>query len=452
MKPFKNYILPLLLLLVFTSSKAQILYNRAFGTSNGDVANDIIITHENNYMMLGRHYKNLYLAKADTIGQLIWEKSYSADSILLYPSSICEIGDTSYVVAGNYQNEGFLLKVNANGDTLFHLIDSSILGENVSNLKQAPDGNLLALVSFSGNSIFNIVKFDDNLNVINSINNIMPAIKEIVVINNTIYILKRDSVNNLLLINNNFTQIDTISLQLKFPVYLRKSLDNSQLIIEGTFTSYLYSLRKRIFVDLIGNTELLCDSIDPIYDIFRPVKNNNDGIQVGYLFDSTWGRDIRLYFTDNCGQILHDTILYRRGSFGDPWRDEDVVKLLVDQNGNYIIFGQGEKGPLGDWDIFLWIYKQWDGFPTNVEESDKNKILSENTITIYPNPFNIGFTLTGLVEKSEIHIVDISGKLVHQSTSSSTSTTINTDNLVKGLYIVQVRGSQHIATLKVVKQ
>jgi len=453
MKPFKNYILPLLLLLVFNSSKAQILYNRAFGTSSGDAANDVIITHDDNYMMLGRHYKNLYLAKADTIGQLIWEKSYPADSILLYPSSICEIGDTSYVVAGNYQNEGFLLKVDVTGDTLFHLMDSAILGENISSLRQAPDGNLLALVSFSGNSIFSIVKFDNSFNVINSVNNIVPAVKGIEVIDNKIYLLKRDSLNNLLLVNNDFTQIDTITINVNYPDYLRFSFNKSQLVVEGTFTSWMYSSRKRIFTDLFGNVDLLCDSMYGLYRAdFKPVDNSSNWIYANYYYDSTWGQDIRLLFADSCGQILHDTILYRRGSFGDPWRDEDVIKLLVDQDGNYIIFGQGEKGPLGDWDIFLWIYKQWDGFPTNVEELDKNKILSENTISVYPNPFNIGFTLTGLIEKSEIHIVDISGKLVHQSTSSSTSTTINTNNLAKGLYIVQIKGSQHITTLKVVKQ
>ncbi|MBX2960691.1 MAG: T9SS type A sorting domain-containing protein [Flavobacteriales bacterium] len=445
---FAQAVLPLLLLLAFTCSKAQVIHNRAFGTSSGDAANDIIITHDNNYMMLGRHYKNLYLAKADTIGQLIWEKSYPADSILLYPSSICEIGDTSFVVAGNYQNEGFLLKVNAFGDTLFHLMDSAILGENVSNLRQAPDGNLLALVTHYG--IVSLLKFDNNLNVIARIDSLTPpSLRGIEIIGNKIYMVKINGIDNLLIIDNNLTDVDTVNIPLNILSYLRISLDSTQLIFEGTDTG----VRKLLYTDLLGNINSVCDTAFLLSKTdFKPVDNSSNWIYANYYYDSTWGQDIRLYFTDNCGQILHDTILYRRGSFGDPWRDEDVIKLLVDQNGNYIIFGQGEKGPLGDWDIFLWIYKQWDGFPTNVEELDKNKILSENTISVYPNPFNVGFTLAGLVEKSEIYIVDISGKLVHQSLSTSTSTTINTTNLAKGLYIVQVKGSQHVTTLKVVKQ
>lgn len=443
---FAQAVLPLLLLLVFTNSNAQILYNRAFGTSSGDAANDVIITHDDNYMMLGRHYKNLYLAKADTIGQLIWEKSYPTDSILLYPSSICEIGDTSYVIAGNYQNEGFLLKVDVTGDTLFHLIDSSILGENVSNLRQAPDGNLLALVTHYG--IVSLLKFDNNLNVIARIDSLTPpSLRGIEVINNTIYILKRENI--LLLVNNEFTQIDTLILPANIVSYMRTTFDFNQLVFEGTDTG----VRKLLYTDLLGSVNTVCDTSFLLSKTdFKPVDNFNNWIYVNYNYDSTWGRDIRLYFTDNCGQILHDTILYRRGSFGDPWRDEDVVKLLVDQNGNYVIFGRGEKGPLGSWDILLWIYKRWDGFPTNVEELDRNKIFYENTLTVYPNPFSAEFTLTGLVEKSEIHVIDISGKLVHQSTSNSTSTTIHLDGLAKGLYIVQVKGAQHITTLKVVRQ
>ncbi|MCB9175382.1 MAG: hypothetical protein H6589_12295, partial [Flavobacteriales bacterium] len=333
MKPFKNYILTLLLMLVFANGNAQILYARAFGTAGWDTADDIIIGSDSNYVMLGSQYKNLYIAKADTIGQLIWEKSYPVDSILLYPSSICEIGDSSYVMAGNYQNAGFLLKVNIIGDSLFSNTDTTIVGSNVSNLRVAPDGNLLALVTHNGK--VNLVKFDNNLNVVNTMNNITPAIKGIEVVNAKIYLLKRDSIDNFLIVNNDFNLIDTVTVPLKFPIHFKKSFDKTELIIEGTFTNYFYSLRKRIFTDLFGNVISSCDSIEPLYNDFEPINNNNESILMGYYYSTTWGQDFRLYFTDDCGQIVHDTILYRGGSFSDPWRDEFWVKLLVDQNGNY---------------------------------------------------------------------------------------------------------------------
>jgi len=454
MKPLKKYILPLLLLLVFTSSKAQILYAEPFGTASGDMAIDIIIGSDSNYIMLGRYYQNIYLAKADTAAQLIWEKSYFIPSINTQPNSICEIGDTSFVIGGVIDSKGYLLKVNAVGDSLFSLLDTTITGNNVSNLRQAPDGNLLALVTFNGNGT-SLVKFDDNLNVINTINNIVPAIKGIEVVNNKIYLLKQDSINNFLIVSNNLIQIDTVTVPLKFPVYLRTSFNQTQLIIEGTFTSYLYSLRKRIFIDSLGNVELLCDSIDPIYDIFKSVNPYNNGVQIGYYYNATWGIDIRLYFTDSCGQILHDTILYRPGTFTDPWREEWGVKLLVDHKGNYVIYARGEKGPLGDWDIFLMIYKKWDGFVTGIDSVDSNDQKEPIIITdfaIFPNPTQNQFTITGILENSSITVTDVMGKVVYYATNVIYQTQINATNWAKGMYIAQLKGTQSSTALKVIKQ
>ena len=450
MKPFKNYILTLLLLLVFANGNAQILYARAFGTAGWDTADDIIIGSDSNYVMLGSQYKNLYIAKADTIGQLIWEKSYPVDSILLYPSSICEIGDSSYVIAGNYQNAGFLLKVNIIGDSLFSNTDTTIVGSNVSNLRVAPDGNLLALVTHNGK--VNLVKFDNNLNVVNTMNNITPAIKGIEVVNAKIYLLKRDSIDNFLIVNNDFNLIDTVTIPLKFPIHFKKSFDKTELIIEGTFTNYFYSLRKRIFTDLFGNVISSCDSIGPLYNDFEPINNNNESILMGYYYSTTWGQDFRLYFTDGCGQIVHDTILYRGGSFSDPWRDEFWVKLLVDQNGNYVLFGEAEKGPLGDWDILFWIYKKWDGFPIGIDDIENDKLIIENNITIYPNPTQHQFVVSGIIENSSITVLDVIGKVVHYTPNTINQTQITTENWAKGLYVVQIKGNKSSTTLKVIRQ
>lgn len=458
MKPFKNYILTLLLLLVFTYSKAQVIHNRAFGTSNSDGAHDIVIDHNRNYVMLGNHYKNLYLVKADTNAQLIWEKSYPVDSILLYPSSICEIGDTSYVVAGKYQNIGFLLKVTINGDTLFHLLDSSILGENVSNLRQAPDGNLLALVSFNGNSMFNLVKFDNSLNLITSINNIVPTVKGIEVVNNNVYLLKEDSLDNLLMVNNDLSPIDTTTIPL-YPFYLndylRMSFDKTQLIIDGHFTNHVLSPRKRFYTDLSGNIEKTCDTLGLYFTEFQTINSNNDIVHAGIRYDATWGPDIRLYFVnDGCENSLKDTILYRGGSFGNPWAEEKLVKMLVDQNGNYVLFGRAEQGPIGDWDLFLWIYKKWDGFITAMEDVENQLSFFKNTPIVYPNPTQNQFTISGISENSTISVIDVMGKMVYttQYSTSHSHQAISTINWAKGLYLVQIKGNKATTSLKVVKQ
>ncbi|MBW6482742.1 MAG: T9SS type A sorting domain-containing protein [Vicingaceae bacterium] len=452
MKPFIRYILPLLLLLVFTNSNAQILHDRAYGTSGPDLAVDVIITSDSNYLMLGRYFKNIYLAKADTAAQPIWEKSYPRGGSLLFPTTICEIGDTSYVVSGSYQNIGFLLKINTVGDSLFSVNDSAILGANVSNLRVAPDGNLLAMVSFNGYGA-SLVKLDNQLNVINSITNITPAPKGMEVIGNTVYLLKKDSINNLLLINNNFNQIDTVTVPLSFPVYLKMSFDKTQLIIEGTKTNSVWSLRKRIFIDLPINIELICDSVYWVYNDFLPIDKNNNFVYMGINVDVTWGPDIRLYFADTCGQILHDTILYRPGTFSNPWREERGTKLLVNHDGNYVIYGWGEDGPLGDWDILFLIYKKWNGFPTTeIDSNNTEEPIIPTDFAIYPNPTQNQFTVSGITENSSITITDMMGKVIYQVTGTANSTQINATSWAKGIYIVQVKGTQSSTTLKVIKQ
>ena len=448
MKPFIRYILPLLLLLVFTNSNAQILHDRAYGTGGPDLAVDVIITSDSNYLMLGRYFKNIYLAKADTAAQPIWEKSYPKGGSLLFPTTICEIGDTSYVVSGSYQNIGFLLKINTVGDSLFSVNDSAILGVNVTNLRVAPDGNSLALVTFNGYGA-SLVKFDDKLNVINTITNITPAIKGIEVINSKIYILKQDSINNLLLINNDFNQIDTVTVPLSFPVYLKVSFDKTQLIIEGNN----YGIRRLVYTDLMGNVNSMCDSVFNAfrYD-FKPINTQNDWVYMSSYNNGQWGRDIQLYFTDSCGQILHDTVL-ARWSFTVQPMDELGVKLLVIHNGNYVIYGTGAEGPLGDWDIFLIIYKKWDGFPTTgIDSNNTEEPIIPTNFAIYPNPTQNQFTVSGITENSSITITDMMGKVIYQTTSTANQAQINSTSWAKGMYVVQVKGTQSSTTLKVIKQ
>lgn len=453
MKPFIRYILFFLLKVVFININAQVLHDRAFGTGGWDAAYDIIIASDSNYVMLGSHYQHIYVAKADTVLQPIWEKSYPTNGFLLYPQSICEIGDTSYVISGQYENIGFLLKINSVGDTLFSSLDSNILGNNVTNLRVAPDGNLLAMVSFD-NYGASLLKLDNELNVLNSITNITPAPRGMEVIDSSIYLLKRDSTNNLLMINNDFNQVDTVSLPINFPDYLKTSFDKSQLMVEGTFASWVYSSRKRIFTGLSGNIKLLCDSIYFVYGYSMPTNSNNFVYMGTYNSGPGHGYDIRLYFADSCGQILHDTILYR-WSFSGPL-DERGVKLLVNHDGNYVIYGHGDEGPLGSSDIFVLIYKKWDGFNVDtVEIPDTNHvdtIVITTEISIYPNPAQNQFIITGITENNSITVMDMLGRITYQTTSSTNLTAINTTHWARGIYMVHVKGSQSSATLKVIKQ
>ncbi len=448
MKPFIRYILFFLLKVVFININAQVLHDRAFGTGGWDAAYDIIITSDSNYVMLGRHYQHIYVAKADTALQPIWERRHFIPSINWQPNSICEIGDTSFVIGGVIDNKGYLLKINSIGDSLYSVLDTTITGNNVANLRVAPDGNLLAMVSFD-NYGASLLKLDNELNVLSSITNITPAPRGMEVIDSSIYLLIRDSTNNLLIVNNNFNQVDTVDVPIDFPVYLKTSFDKNQLIVEGSNLG----IRRFVYLNLIGIVNTICDSIfyHFKYD-FKPVNIKNNWVYLASYDNGQFGRDIQLYFTDTCGQILHDTILYR-WAWGQPL-DEIGVKLLVNHDGNYVLYGQAEAGPLGDWDIFMIIYKKWDGFNNNdsldTNDTDISPITTE--VNIYPNPTQTQITITGITENNSITVIDMMGKIIYQTISSTNLTQINTTHWAKGIYIVQVKGIQSSTTLKIIKQ
>ena len=412
MKLFKNYILTFLLLLVFTSN-AQILYDNAFGTTDWDAANDMIITNDNHYMLLGRYYQNVYLAKVDTTAQLLWEKSYYNGSINQQPNSICEVGDSSFVIGGVIDQKSYLLKIDVTGDSLFNLIDTINLGNTITKCLQAPDGNLIVLAYFNS-GFYSVVKLDNELNIISKVDTITTIVKDVEVINSKIFLLLEDSINNLLIINNNLTQIDTINVPIKHPDYLVVNYNKTSFVVEGRDSASWYLPHKMIYMDLVGNINFICDtSWSGVIEDFRFYDSNNSIININYYYSNPWGQDIQLEFTDSCMQVLYDTTLYRGGTVLNPEWNEFVKKVLIDPNGNIALYISGDEGPIGQTDLFLLIYKPWDGIITSTTKDNYN-LSSENTITIYPNPTQNQFTVSGLKNNSSIVVMDVMGKVIYQ--------------------------------------
>lgn len=464
MKPFKNYILFLLLLLVFINSNAQFIFQKALGTNGDDTTRELLITSDGNYLVMGFSWGGdslgLYLTKIDTSGTILWEKwHYTIGGMGTgVISTICETSDLGFVLGNKFYNgsgyDGMLIKLDSNGDTLFTKHDSVTLGNNVGRVLQAPDGNLLALVDKNG--LTSLVKMDNNFNLIGSIDGITPVYKDIEVINNKIYYYKQDSLNNLLIIDNDLLLIDTITIPIKYPLYMRKSLDETQLIFYGEETLGPLPTRKlkMVYTNLVGNISSVCDSVYNVGGIFdfRAINTANNLIYASFYYDATWGIDVRLYFTDECGVLLHDTILYRSSWSIQPL-DEWADKILVDNQGNYLIYGRAMYGPLGGQsDIFLFKYKKWQDTATGIDENMVDLSNPINTVLLYPNPFNDGFTLTGLSEPSEMFVMDVTGKMIYKAFVSDMSTNINANSWAKGMYVIHIKGNTTTTSLKVVKQ
>jgi type IX secretion system substrate protein len=444
----KNYILALVFFFMVTTIKGQFIWQIALGTSNTDYSRDMITTQDSNYLVVGASGGlGLYLAKIDTGGNILWEKWHNNAGGIV--NTICETVDSGFVAGNRMYNgfgyEGFLVKFNANGDTLFTLRDSANLGSEVYKVWLAPDGNLLASIDYHG--VGALVKMDNNFNVLARIDTF--GIKGLTVANNKIYVINADSTANLFIINNDFTQIDTINVPMYFPVYIRKSFDETELIVDGVSMNISNSPRKLVFLDSMGNVTASCDSAFSKFKYdFQPIDANNNWLYVGENYQQQWGRDIRLYWTNKCGQVIKDTILYR-WSFNTSL-NEEARKLIVDNEGNYLVTGYAQEGPLGGDDIFVFKYKKV-VMPVE-EENPEEEEEDFPTPILYPNPFSDGFVIKGISANTKITVFDMSGRMVEQQVSTGTGFVFTTTHWAKGLYVIQLRSITNTTNLKVVKQ
>ncbi|MDT8412882.1 MAG: T9SS type A sorting domain-containing protein [Vicingaceae bacterium] len=447
----KNYILALVFFLMVTTIKGQFIWQIALGTPSTDYSKDMIAVQDGNYLVLGSlGGLSLYLAKIDTGGNVLWEKTNNIGSPGII-NSICETVNNNFVVSakiykGGSDYDSFLIKLDASGDTLFTVRDSANLGSEVYKVWLAPDGNLLATINYHGAGA--LVKVDNNFNILARIDTF--EIKGLTVVNNKIYVINADSTANLFIINNDFTQIDTINVPIFKPEYIRQTFDKTELVIEGAIQSGLNSLRKLLYLDLVGNITKSCDStfLGVKYD-FQPIDAHNNWLYVGENYQQQWGKDVRLYWTNKCGQVIKDTILYRWSLTTFPL-NEEARKLIVDNEGNYLVTGYAQEGPLGDNDIFVFKYKKVT-MPVEEENEEEEEEYFPAPI-LYPNPFTDGLIIKGISTNTKIMVFDVSGRIVEQQVALSNSFVFNTTHWAKGIYVIQLRSITTTTNLKVVKQ
>lgn len=73
-----------------------------------------------------------------------------------------------------------------------------------------------------------------------------------------------------------------------------------------------------------------------------------------------------------------------------------------------------------------------------------------NKIQIYPNPASTHFTLTNLSDGGRLTVLDVSGKTVFSETMNSSSFTLNCQDFVAGIYLVQFENNGQVSQKKLV--
>ncbi len=140
-------------------------------------------------------------------------------------------------------------------------------------------------------------------------------------------------------------------------------------------------------------------------------------------------------------------ILWHRSIGGSGFESlRDVIKT---KDGGYLIIG--ESGSFDQYNSMYVIKVDSMGlgnYTSPVEEYE----FPINDFTIYPNPADSYFIVESSNNKSdnEILVFDISGKIVFQTQTSDNQTTINTEYLPSGLYIVKAISNGDVRTNKII--
>ena len=75
----------------------------------------------------------------------------------------------------------------------------------------------------------------------------------------------------------------------------------------------------------------------------------------------------------------------------------------------------------------------------------------EEVISVFPNPSNGVFTVTGTVAGSDLRVTDLAGKTLFQKAADDGKTELDIGNLKEGIYLLKLRTNERIQTKKIIK-
>lgn len=149
--------------LVKTDNLGFLQWEKTFGGADYDFGNSIGLTSDGGYIIFGSTYSfgagiyNMYLVKADSVGNLIWQKTYGG-SMKDYGTSMTISNDGNYLLSGGIQTapssfHGYVLKTDTSGVVMWQKQYGNGLSYNeFTSVKETPSGNIIASGTYENNS------------------------------------------------------------------------------------------------------------------------------------------------------------------------------------------------------------------------------------------------------------------------------------------------------------
>ncbi len=153
-------------------SSGTVTWQKLIGGSYDDVGSYILSVSDGGYLVTGyssdpNKFQELWVAKLDNTGSIIWQRSFGGNNSDVGRASI-ETNNGEYLVAGDTSSYGagnsdvFLLRLSTNGSLIWQKTFGSADDEIVTSLVKTDDNNLV--ISGWGGGYGILMKFDPNGN------------------------------------------------------------------------------------------------------------------------------------------------------------------------------------------------------------------------------------------------------------------------------------------------
>jgi hypothetical protein len=374
--------------LIKTDAYGNTEWERTYGGNGWDHGYDVKQTRDGGYIVCGYTQSfaidsiDIWLLKIDGSGDTVWTRTYGGPEIDA-AISVIETSDSFFVAVGTTESFGsgyqdlYLIKVNANGDSLWTKVYGGIWNDVPEDIQETSDGSFI----------------------------ITGTTASFGAIGANLWLLKTDANGD------SFWTKTYGGVNWDRGYEIRETSDNGYIIAgltetpgSGWFDVWL------VKTDINGDTSWTKKYGGPDDDEARSIQVVSDGgyIVTGNFDHGSYSGDVYLLRTDANGDTLWTTTFG-----GQQW--ERGIKVRITSDGGYIIVAETYSYGAGNEDILL---LKTEPDPSCIEEKHMDrphpKILE---VKIAPNPFSsnaqIWFSCEDMANIC-LTICDVSGRIVRE--------------------------------------